>query len=272
MDSVQIVLEKVRENDIAGVRGMLAESPGLVHARGMGVEDRRSVLQVAAGAGNLEMCRLLVESGAEVYPNPMNQYPPVMEAAWNEHEGVVKYFLEEIPHLADGTNGLGLTINLAGRLGRRDLVRSHLAKDPLSVHYRGWIGDSPLHWPAHNNFGEIVSDLIDSGADIEADEINWMGGRPLHWASEHAPETVRILLEAGAEVNSRNTREGSDFYLVTPLIMNATQKEDCYEVTELLLEAGADIDAVDGLGKTALQHAEGRGLQKIIEVLRSAGG
>jgi ankyrin repeat protein len=37
--------------------------------------------------------------------------------------------------------------------------------------------------------------------------------------------------------------------------MNASQKDDCAEVKELLLAAGADIDATDANGKTALGHA-----------------
>jgi hypothetical protein len=33
-----------------------------------------------------------VERGAEVYTNPMNTYPPVMQAAWKKHVEVVKYY------------------------------------------------------------------------------------------------------------------------------------------------------------------------------------
>ena len=50
--------------------------------------------------------------------------------------------------------------------------------------------------------------------------------------------------------------------------MNATQKDDCSEITELLLESGAEINAKDKAGKTALTHALERDLKKIIEVLR----
>ena len=198
----------------------------------------------------------------------MNTYPPVIQAAWNKHTEVVKYFLEEIPDKAAGTNGLGVAINLAARQGWIEIVRKHIERDPLSVHQRGWIGDSPLHWPSHNNYTEIVSMLLDAGANIEADEINCYGGKPLHWASEHAPAAVRVLLDRGAAVNSRNLKADSEFYGMTPLIMNATQKNDCAEVTELLINAGADIAAVDATGKTALAHAREHGLSGIQEVLR----
>ena len=54
---------------------------------------------------------------------------------------------------------------------------------------------------------------------------------------------------------------------MTPLIMNATQKNDCAEVTELLINARADIAAVDAKGKTALAHAREHGLTRIQGVL-----
>ena len=114
--------------------------------------------------------------------------------------------------------------------------------------------------------------LLDAGADIDADETNCYGGKPLHWASEHAPAAVELLLRRGADVNSRNMRADSDLFGMTPLIMNATQRDDCSEVTEMLLKAGADINAVDAQGRTALAHAVEHGLPRITEVLRAHSG
>ena len=132
-----------------------------------------------------------------------------------------------------------------------------------------WIGDFPLHWPAHNNFCEILTLLLDAGADIEADEINCYGGKPLHWASEHAPDAVALLLRRGANVNSRNLRSDSQFFGMTLLIMNATQRNDCAEVTALLLAEGAEIESQDAAGKTSLDHALARDLSRITQALRS---
>ena len=266
------LFQAIEQGSLDTVTGLVDASPGLVYVRqeneGLGLSTS---LQYAAAKGRLDICKYLVERGAEVYTNPMNTYPPVLEAAWNNHQDVVDYFLNEIPDKAHGTNKLGVTINLAGRKGWTDLVRRHIERDPLSVHYRGWIGDSPLHWPAHNNSVDIVEMLLDAGAAVDADEVGWIGGKPLQWASEHAPKSVEVLLRRGADVNSRNIKADSPLYGVTPLIMNATQKDDCSEVTELLIAAGADIQSVDANGKNALDHAVERGLVRIIDVLTRNG-
>jgi ankyrin repeat protein len=272
MSLAQNLRDSIERGDLDTLRVLLDTDPMLVYARFPDANDQRmTALQIAAGKGRLDICRLLVERGAEVYTNPANTYPPVMQASWGGHQAVVDYFLHEIPDQADGTNRLGVTINLAARKGWAEIVRRHIQADPLSVHQRGWIGDTALHWPAHNGNTEIVGMLLDAGADIEADEINCYGGKPLHWASEHSPATVELLLARGADVDSLNRKTDSAFFGMTPLIMNATQKDDCAEVTRLLLDAGADVAAIDAQGKTALAHAQERGLVRIAEVLQGHG-
>lgn len=265
------LFEQAVQGDLEGIRRTLEASPFLIHVRNPDTDawDQSTLLHTASKHGHLDLVRQLVDRGAEVYSNPMASYPAVIIAAWNSQQSIVDYFLKEIPDKASGTRGLGVTINLAARQGWIDLVRAHIDIDPLAVHQRGWIGDTALHWPAHNGHGEIVELLLDSGADINADEIGSAGGKPLHWASEHEPVTVRILLDRGADVNARNMKEGSDFLGFTPLMMNASQKNDCAEATELLIAGGADLGAKDPAGRTALDIALERGLKRIPEVLRS---
>ena len=268
----------IRNGNLDGVQAAIESNPDLLHTHDPRAEmwEERTAMHCACRYSHLEIVKYLVGKGAEVYTNPMNTYPPIFIADnyrhWPERpnaQHIVDYFLNEIPEKADGTQGMGVTINLAARAGWTEIVKKHIEKDPLSIHQRGWIGDSPLHWPCHNGHADIVEMLLDHRADIEADEINCYGGKPLHWASEHEPHVVKLLLHRGANVDSRNVKKGSDYEGMTPLLMNCSMKDDCAEVTILLLEAGAD-PTVTHQGKTARQIAKDKKNGKILAVLEDA--
>lgn len=256
------LLASVRANDLAGAAEALdacpelADLPNLAARKSEGPDwDEVAPLHIAAKLGHLGMARLLVERGATVYSHPFNSYPAVMVAGWEKHQPLVDYFLDEIPHLAAGTLGVGIACNLAGRQGWIKQVRMHLERDPLAVHQRGWIGDTPLHWPSHNGHIEIVELLLNHGADPNAEECNWIGGTPVHWAAERHSAILRMLAGAGGDVNARVTRPGSDHLGATPLIWCAKQNDDCVEAAQTLLDLGADPALTDAEGKTALDHA-----------------
>lgn len=284
MPTTQEFFAAITTGDIHTLQRLLDDDPALAHSRQVGRNDDGTLkrgsecstaLQAAATAGHLGIVRLLIERSAEIYESAQWGYPAVAHAHWAKQPLVVAQFLGDIarhPSMAGApTYGLGIDVNLAARLNWVDLVRKHLAKDKLAVHRRGVIGETPLHWAAHNGFVEVVTALLDAGADIEADEIGLYGGKPLHWASEHEPRVVKLLLDRGAEVNSRNVLPGGGFEGVTPLIMVATQKNDCAECAELLIAGGADMNATDAKGRSALTWALERGTKKVEAVLRSHG-
>lgn len=263
----------IREGDLAQLKSALAKVPDLLHTHDSEDWEERTLLHCAARYAKLDIVKFLVQQGAEVYSHPHHSYPAVFIANQYQYfpdrpngKAIVDYFLDEIPDRAEGTLGTGATIHIAARLGFTEVVRKHLELDPLAVHQRGWLGDTPLHWSCHNGHIDIVRMLIDAGADIEADEINCYGGKPLHWASEHEVEVVKFLLSRGAQVDSINRLASSDFYSITPLLMNACQRDDCAEVTELLLNAGASLN-VKFEGKTPLEVAASKGNSRIEAVL-----
>ena len=264
----------IKVGDIASVIPYFREFPEHIDVRNMrsiGEESREwdelSPIHAAAKYGHLGLIRELVDLGATVYSNPMATYPAVIVADWQKHQAVVDYFLNEIPDKAIGTFGVGVSCNLAGRQGWIRQVQLHRERDPLVVHQRGWIGDTPLHWPSHNGFIEIVRLLLDSGADPNAGEIGWVGGTPLHWASEREPDIIRLLVAHGAKVNARVKKAGSHHLGGTPLIWCARQQDDSAVAAETLLELGADRALTDAQGKTALDWATELGHRRVAAVL-----
>lgn len=273
------IKQLIRSGNLEQVRTALQTQPDLLHTHDPDGDqwEERTAVHCAARHGRLDILKSLVEQGAEVYSNPMCTYPAVFVADCHRYHSdrpdaqhIVDYFLREIPDKAAGTWGLGATINIAARQGWTEIVRQHIERDPLAVHQRGWIGDTPLHWSSHNGHADIVLLLLEAGADIEADEINCYGGKPLHWASEHEPQIVQLLLSAGADVNSQNIKQDSEFFRITPIQMNVLMRDDCAEVTKLLLEAGADT-SVTHKGKTLVQIAEEKQNRQVLAVLRDAG-
>jgi len=85
---------------------------------------------------------------------------------------MIDYFLNDIPDKAIGTNGLGAALNLAARQGWTAIVAKHIVRDSLAIHQRGWIGETAMHWTCHIGYADIVTLLLDNGADITLQEAN----------------------------------------------------------------------------------------------------
>lgn len=274
MSPTQAIFPPIADGDLNAVRTLLDSDPGLVSVLGSDPEHAGiTPLQAAAEGGHLAIMSLLIERGAAPYQTAQHGYPAVAHAHWAKQQAAVDLLLE-IDSTREGcggapTYGLGTDVNLAARLGWREIVEKHIALDSLAAHRRGVIGETPLHWAAHNGEVEIVTALLDSGAQIDADEIGLYGGKPLHWAAEHAPNIVELLLARGAAVDSRNLMPG-EMLGYTPLIMCACQRNDCAECARLLLDAGADINARSAAGKTAEDYALERGSEQVLAILRAA--
>jgi len=228
-----------------------------------------NTLNAAAQKGRLVAAKALVEAGATIYTVNQGDYPPVFNAVKAGNKEVADYLLEASAASDNGippTYGCGIDIVLAGRLGMLDRIKMHVERDPLAIYRRGCIGESVLHWPAHDGYVEVVSYLLDSGALIHADEIGLYGGKPIHWASEHSPRTVELLLERGADPNSRNLMK-NEFEGYTPLHMMARQREQELECAQLLLKAGADPTILDARNHTALDVAIENGRERTRDFL-----
>ena len=134
--------------------------------------------------------------------------------------------------------------------------------DPVKV--KGDWGDvSPLHTAALVGSAEVVTALLEAGADRDARDI--VGGTPLHKAGHRGNvQAMRALLEAGADPNVRDGLEGK--YPLHIILRHANA-----EAVVLLLKAGADPNVQDKFGFTPLHSAVSRGSANAVRALLEAG-
>ena len=115
---------------------------------------------------------------------------------------------------------------------------------------------------------EAVQILVGAGADVDEQFDNGITALML-MSILRQTETVRVLLEAGANINAANNADGGTA-LIFAVYGGST------ETVSLLLESGADVSAKDAGnegkdGRTALSYAEEKNHAEITEVLVQAG-
>jgi ankyrin repeat protein len=103
-----------------------------------------------------------------------------------------------------------------------------------------------------------------AGADANRE---WMLNSPLGWAVDAGQSvSARFLLAKGADVNAH-------FGLPNRTALQQAAERGNFELVRLLVEAGADINAKNKFGRTALYHARrSNAPDDLIKYLQSKGG
>jgi ankyrin repeat protein len=268
---------------IEGFQPLLYATFG-AHEHVPGQMDRRDPV-FAAMHGDSEMAKTLLAAGADLHHAAADYGNALLVAAANGHEAVALFLLAQGAN-PNVTDGWGLTpLHYAVRAGIEaiGMARRRTATDP------NWILP---------NMPELLKALLAQGADPNArigkgfppynyppfarDDINNMphlrqaGATPflLAAASGDVP-AMRALAAAGANPVLA-TQDG-----VTPLIVAAglgrledrTPAEEAHalDAVRMAVELGADVNAANKDGETALHAAAYRGSNAIIEFLVSKG-
>ncbi|RKN85927.1 ankyrin repeat domain-containing protein [Paenibacillus ginsengarvi] len=184
---------------------------------------RGSALWHAACGNHLECARLLLARGAD--PNAP------LDASGSPLSIAVSKGHDEMARLLYAHGGF-MRLDLACYLGLIDVASAILSTDPSTANGGGDYG--PLCMAAGFGHTDIVKLLIRSGTDLNAP---WYANNYMGYAADYGTDMVRMLLDHGADPNA------ASWLGVTYLHLAACKGKTA--VAELLLEYGANLDAID---------------------------
>ena len=264
-EAVWDVLNAARDGDLSRLRTMLTADPTLVRAEYWYTPP----LHFAVREGHLDVVRLLVETGADIFHRSLYSQETLLQTALDRgHEAVVDYLRDELQRCASSDGAKHAIHNAAGG-GDAAAIERLLADDGTLVNRGDALGRKPLHYAVEAGNAEVVDLLVRAGAAVDGtgfssdDRLGGPGFRPVTLALWHHPywrqrndySTARRLLEHGAA------------YSIT--IAAALGDED--RVRELLRSNPALANDQESGGKRPLSAAAERGHAGIVALLLDAG-
>jgi ankyrin repeat protein len=232
-------------------------------------------LLFAAQYGSADVVRVLADRGADLnLPDP-DGLTPMMMAIVNGHYDTAAVLLEK-----------GADANRVDKSGRGAL---YFAVDMNSLE---WLFSRPSPRPSGDLTPvDMVKRLLDRGANPNAQ----IAARPfiLHHNATGHPSLVegttpfmkaastsdivlmRLLIERGANPNLTTKNKTTPLMLAAGLewrdIASLGTEDESIEAMKICLEHGADVNAVNDLGETALHGAAQRGADRVVQFLADQG-
>jgi len=227
-------------------------------------------LQIAANQGFVEIASILLMNGADVNGGEIHSgIPPLHQAS--------KYNSVEFVNLL-----IKNKVNINAKAKEYEKGRE--------------VGRTALHFAAGENAVDCARVLIESGAEIDAQDED--GLTPLHLAARaKALECVKILIQGGANANAIDkggktplhlAAKNGDVSVIKALIagsanVNIKSKEGgmfplhnaissgVSEAVKVLLDNGAKMDELNGFNDSPLKQAIEDGFPEITKILLGAG-
>ncbi|KAG5674417.1 hypothetical protein PVAND_004390 [Polypedilum vanderplanki] len=240
---------------------------------------KQTPLHLAAGNGQLEVCKLLLELGASIDATDDLGQKPIHVAAQNNFSEVAKLFLEQHPQLVMATSKDGNTCaHIAAMQGSVKVIEELMKFDRSGViNVRNKLTDStPLQLAAEGGHAEVVKALVRAGAST-TDE-NKMGFSAVHLAAKNGHGQVLEVMRTSGSIRASSKKLG-----LTPLHIAAYYGQ-ADTVRELLVTVPATVKSESPTGQslvpelgtesgmTPLHLASYSGNENVVRLLLNSAG
>jgi ankyrin repeat protein len=254
-----------------------AHGPGMYRGRAVpSPSGGLSALHFATRDGNLEIARLLVDAHADIERPSGNGTRPIVAAIINNHIELALYLLEK-----------GADVNAADDFYKRTPLYAAVERRDAD-----YTRDTPSPLSDNRDPMDLINALLARGADpnaqvnttpfrgfyqVSSSWVNFDGQTAFIRAALSGDITLmRLLLEHGADPNIK-TYEGTSALMAAAgvnwvVAQTFSRSDDEYlEAAKLCLEKGADVNAVNKQGFTAMHGATNRGFDKMVQLLADRG-
>ena len=240
---------------------VLLDDPRLdPNARGRINNREETLLHAAARAENQMAVIKLLAKGASVNARSTDGAAPLHEAAGEKNQEVVRLLLDAG---AEVNNQHGQWASLS-RVPNYNHFVSLLDQLQQSNTIENRDGISPLHIAAASGNAEVLTLLLNRGADVNASNVNGTLVFPLHVAAvQGSVEAVNILLGSGAYINARASRW-------TPLHVAAWM--DQVDLVKVLLNRGAEVNPIAIVNNRSQTPYQLTKTTEIRNLLKDSGG
>jgi len=226
------------------------------HGAVVNTQDNNGVSPVsfASWQGCTDIVRILLGNGSDIESRDNSGRTALNYAVGGERHEVVTLLIECGAVVNTQENDGGSPLSYASRHGFTEIARI-LLDNGADIESRDNDGRTPLYCGVHGKHCDIVTLLIERGADVNTK------ASPISYASAMGyTETERILVDDGADIESRNNYGWSPFFY---------GKHP--NVVTLLTERGADVNTQANITMSPLSCASFEGLTEIVRILLDNG-
>jgi len=275
--------DAVLYNDAKAVQTLIAKGANVNEMDETGMTP----LMIAASEGRTAIAKTLIDAGADVKQASGEGTTALMRAASANRVDVMALLVSKGADVNAKNNGGMTALMVAAFGGYPDAVRALLTNkaDPNAKDNQG---RTALMAGATSGNAAVVDTLLKAGADATATDAGH--GSPMTYAAaEGYAAVMQVLQRAGLKPNAGDLAlaaagchtdavtlalasgvgvNGADGQIV-PLLTAAGA--NCVDVVRLLLDRGADVNAKDGDGWTALMKAAQAGHPDMVRLLMQHG-